>query len=264
MGSRTPHGVCIEFSKSADLVGLASGNKSFGYTKTETARRAQHENRKRSYNCGLDDLHSIKMAMKELACEDKKLDPAGSMQFFGGIHDLQITNTGELESISIYNALSVRIAAEEIMNNPAPTVVLDCTGNIVSDVPVSRAADLSRRSESKTRKKPLKQTSDNHLVFDVLNFHLVLPLPIGPYIACEAVIVGKTAKTFQDILIGFRRRLSHFGPNAEHIKYFVTDMAAPFAIAITNVFNNMNVPAYMSTLAYAAKLGDQSIFRTSI
>lgn len=257
--AKTPHGVCLEYAKKADPLALAAGNRSFGYTKTETARRAQHVSIKSNYKRGTTDLHSICLAMKELADTDMKMDPSGSLPFFGGIHDLQATNTGEIDAVSVYHALSTKIVAEEVINNPRATAVIDTTGNIVADVAISTSSDVARRSKSGNRKEPRRETSDNRVIFEVLNFHLVFPLPTGPFVACESLVVGKTANTFHGILLGFRRSLAYFGPNAEHIKHFVSDMAVPFAIAVVKVFNDLHLLEYMAILALAAKRNDDSI-----
>lgn len=86
-----------------------------------------------------------------------------------------------------------------------------------------------------------------------------LSLSTGPFVACESVIVGRTASTFHDVLQMYRRSLGHYGTDAQDIKYFVSDMAIPFAIAVVDVFNRLNLPEYMAVIAFSAKANDRSI-----
>lgn len=147
------------------------------------------------------------------------------------------------------------IGAAEIQGNSQAVAIIDCTGGLVSDVYLSRASDMAIRADRGSSKKPKKLSACKTMaLFDVLNFHLVFSLATGPFVACEAVLVERTATTFQDILEGYRKRLLIYGSEFAHIRY-VSDMSIPFAYAVMHVFNRMSLPEYMSVLCFSAKIG---------
>lgn len=78
------------------------------------------------------------------------------------------------------------------------------------DIWLSMATEMAKRSRDSGRAKEPKEISfmDNAVKFDVLNFHLVIKLKTGPFVACEALIVDRTAPTFTDILLNIKRKLS--------------------------------------------------------
>lgn len=99
---------------------------------------------------------------------------------------------------------------------------------------------------------------------DVLNFHLVIPLPTGPFVACEAVVLGKDARKFGRILTRFIEDLGGYGADAKHIRFVVSDMALPFAIAVIDVFNKIELPEYMATILFSAKAKDKRILEHNV
>lgn len=79
---------------------------------------------------------------------------------------------------------------------------------------------MAMRDSKGNSKKPKMSSNDGKvLLFDVLNFHLVLSLPTGPFVACESVIVGQTATTFHGILQTYRSSLGYYGTEAQNIRY---------------------------------------------
>lgn len=261
---KTPNGLCHDHIESVNTLALATGNRSYGYTKTETARHAQYVRRQKLYRQGNGIVDNICATARELATQDLMRDPSGCLPFYGSVHDLTVSNAGDVSSVSISHPLTVQVAAEEVKGNPRATAVIDCTGSLVSNVWVSSASDLARRAREGRAAAPWVSEDGTQVSIDVLNFHLVFDLPTGPFVACEAVVVGKTNKTFHDVLLGFRRALSWHGPEAEHIKYFVSDLSVPFATAVMDVFNALKLAEYMAILIYSAKLGKPHMVTASI
>lgn len=99
---------------------------------------------------------------------------------------------------------------------------------------------------------------------DVLNFHLVLSLRTGAFLACEAVVVGKDFRTFNRVLSGFVEDLGRYGPDSNHIKFVVSDIALPFAIATAEVFNKLELPEYMAIILFSAKAKNKRILDHNI
>lgn len=64
------------------------------------------------YNSGPSVVASICASAEELTLVHMKRDPHGARTFWGSIHDITLTNAGDLNSVSIYDALSVQIAAK--------------------------------------------------------------------------------------------------------------------------------------------------------
>lgn len=176
------------------------------------------------------------------------------------IHDVTVMNSGELNSVTFYDSLSLEIVAAEVKGNPDATAIIDCTGGLVSPIWLSSASEMAQRSHKRSSKKPKRYSKDRKsMLFDVLNFHFVFKLPTGPFVAIEAVVVGRNSHTFYDILKGIRRRLSLFGVDAQDIKHVVSDMAIPLTISVIEVFNGINVLEYMAVLLFSAKAGDENI-----
>ena len=91
-----------------------------------------------------------------------------------------------------------------------------------------------------------------------------LPAQCAAFKAIESVLVGRTSATFEHILRCFQKRLSLYGADAAHIRYFVSDMSISFANAVMMVFNEMNLPEYFSILRFAAKDGNTAIASRSM
>lgn len=136
---RTPNEICLQVVRSVDPIAIATGNHTYGSLNRETVRR-QFVKRNDEYCRGSTVAGSIVETMKELADEDFKRDPGGAHQFYGSLHDMTLMSTGDLNSVSIYSSLAVRIAAEEIKGNENATAVIDCTGGLVSPIWISSAS----------------------------------------------------------------------------------------------------------------------------
>lgn len=133
--SMTPNGHCRENVGRLHPQTLWSGNKSFGPIDTQSARKYLSRQRRNEFQSGEDPVHSIKIAMEqELSMEEYRKDRFQRNSFYGSIHDLMLTNTGDLRSVSIYCDLGISILARAIEEDPNTTAIIDFTGGIVRDI----------------------------------------------------------------------------------------------------------------------------------
>lgn len=79
---KTPHGLCHEHIKRVTPMAMASGNRSYGFTTTETARRAQYVRRKKVFDMGNSVVETICVTARELAMQDMLRDPSGCLPFY--------------------------------------------------------------------------------------------------------------------------------------------------------------------------------------
>lgn len=71
--------------------------------------------------------------------------------------------------------------------------------------------------------------------------------------------MDRTSSTFEHLLRSFQERLSIYGADASHIRYFVSDMPIPFANDVVKEFNLMSLPEYFYVVCSAAKTGNNTL-----
>lgn len=111
-------------------------------------------------------------------------------KFHGSIRDIEVMRSaGDLNFVTIRSSLACKISSCEVLRNKNATVVIDCVGSLVAPVWIFMSSEMIRAFSGK-RKIEKKNAADGKSVpMDVLNFHWVLSLWTGPFLAYEAVVV---------------------------------------------------------------------------
>ena len=159
--------------------------------------------------------------------------------------------SGDLRSVSPYNELSFSILGTELRSNPTAKVTIEAAGGLIQDLWIPTASEIAVRSvQNKTAKKPKEVClSRQEMKFDVLNFHFVVSLETGPFVAAQAVVVERKANTFQNILRGLSENLGMFGNHSKRLRYIFSiclhRLPQPHAeCSITSTFLNTWPPYY--------------------